>query len=293
MKNLLIFLSFVLPRTVTAQTYPVVQIKNPFNGSAVYSSTSTEKRTSVLKLHGSEGGSDAYGNIEGSTLAAMGLTVMNYCYFDCNRGLVDPRQTLKNVELATLFIAIEWLRSQPNSNGKVIVYGASRGAELALILASLATEFKIKIDGVIAHAPSDKYNGAYNWNWSNQACWICKLWPKQCGPQTPKTDFIWNYSCGEYDLQLIYGPNSAWLLNGVPVPSKTRIQIEVYDGPLLITVGEKDDVWPVEQTRRIEETLKAAEKKTNIHYFPNAGHGFFGQDEVNRKNLVVEFLFAN
>lgn len=280
----------ILPLTALAETYPVINLKNPFLGSAVYSANTLDKKTSILKLHGSEGGSEYYGNIEASTIAAIGYTVMTYCYFDCNRGLVDPRQTLKNVEISKVFEAIQWLRSQPTSNGKVFVYGVSRGGELALILASLAKTFDVKIDGVIAHAPSDTFNGPYNWNWSSPMCWLCKLGPNQCATTAPKTDYTWNMSCGEFDLPLVYGPNSAWLLKGQTTPSKTPIKIEDYNGPLLITVGTKDEVWPFEQTQKIEATLKAAGKKPSIHYFENAGHGFRGPDEMKRKNLVLEFI---
>ncbi len=40
-------------------------------------------------------------------------------------------------------------------------------------------------------------------------------------------------------------------------------------------------------------TSDTPDKKTYIHYFANAGHGFWGLDEFIRKNLVVEFLLAN
>lgn len=294
MKNVLMILLFILPMTAfTAPTYPVVTLKNPFSGSSVYSANTAEKKPGIIKLHGSEGGSEYYGNVEASTLATLGYTVMAYCYFDCNRDIAGLRQTLKNVELAKLFEAINWLRSLPSNNGKVYVYGASRGAELALIVASLSETFKVKVDGVIAHAPSDTYNQPYNWSWSTPACWLCVKGQGKCDKNSAQTDFFWNFSCGEYDLPLMYGPNSAWLLNGNPVPSKTRIEIEKYNGPILITVGEKDTVWPAEQTHRIEATLKEAGKTPIIHYFPDAGHGFYGLDEINRKNLVVEFLNAH
>ncbi len=284
------FLCLVSLVSSAAFAYPVVTLDNPFSGSGVYTANNGDKKTAILKLHGSEGGSEYYGNIEASTIATLGYTVMTYCYFDCNRGIVEPRKTLKNVELAKLFEAIQWLRSLPTSNGKVVVYGVSRGAELALILGSLAKEMNVTIDGVIAHTPSDTYNLPFNWSWKNPLCWVCTLADNKCSFEPPYTGVAWNPLCGEDDIHLFSEANSAWLLNGVAIPANKRIEIEKYDGPILITVGEKDEVWPVEQTHRIEQTLLKAGKKPEIHYFPNEGHAFDRADELKRKDLVLEFL---
>lgn len=290
MKTNFLFASLFVVFASSAQAYPVITLKNPFSGSAVYTTNNKNKKTAVLKLHGSEGGSEYYGNIEASTLATQGFTVMTYCYFDCNRGINEQRQTLKNVELAKIFEAIKWLRNLTISNGKVIVYGVSRGGELALVLGSLADQMDVKIDGVIAHTPSDVYNLPFNWNWKNPLCWICSLGASQCSYEPPYTGFVWNPMCGDNDINLFYGINSAWMLNGQPILANTRIEIEKYNGPLLITVGEKDEVWPVDQTRRIEQTLIKSGRPADVHYFPNAGHGFGPIDELNRKDLVLEFL---
>lgn len=270
-----------------------MMLKNPFTGSAVYTANNKDKKTAVLKLHGSEGGSEFFGNIEASTLATQGYTVMTYCYFDCDRAINEQRKTLKNVELANIFEAVKWLRSLTTSNGKVIVYGVSRGGELALILASLATQMEVKVDGVIAHTPSDVYNLPFNWSWKNPLCWMCSLGQNKCSSEPPYTGFVWNPLCGEDDLHLFYEPNSAWIVSGASILANTRIEIEKYEGPILITVGEKDEVWPVDQTRRIEQTLIKAGIKADVHYFPNAGHGFGSVDEINRKDLVLDFLKKN
>jgi len=58
----------------------------------------------------------------------------------------------------------------------------------------------------------------------------------------------------------------------------------------LITVGEKDDVWPVDRTKRIEATLKEAGKKLQIHYFPDEGHGFRWKTEIIRREMVLDFI---
>lgn len=106
MKSIFLF-SLTVAFTSSLFAYPVITLKNPFSGSAVYTTNNKDKKTAVIKLHGSEGGSEYFGNIEASTLATQGYTVMTYCYFDCNRGINDQRKTLKNVELAKIFEAVE------------------------------------------------------------------------------------------------------------------------------------------------------------------------------------------
>ncbi|MGZ3745289.1 MAG: alpha/beta hydrolase family protein [Pseudobdellovibrionaceae bacterium] len=273
-----------------AASYPIAYKKNPFVGSHFYTPNDLNKHTSILMLHGSEGGSAAYIDLEGTVLAMQGYNILSYCYFDCNRGLNGPRQTLKDVEVTTILDAVAWLRTQSQSNGKVIVYGFSRGAELTMIIGSLPMTSVNRPDGLIAHSPSDVFNGAWNWDWNELGCWLCKAGFGKCSEDSQKSDYEWNPSCGLNDPTQIDFSQSAWLVSGKNIPAGTRIEIEKYDGPILITVGEQDEVWPVDQTRRIEATLKAANRNPKVHYFPAQGHSFRGSTEIDRRNLVTDFV---
>lgn len=186
--------------------------------------------------------------------------------------------------------AVIWLRNQSASNGKVVVYGFSRGAELTVAVGSLNTTEKNRPSGLIAHSPSDVFKGPWNWSWREPACWLCKAGIGKCSMSSPNSDYQWNPSCGSDDPTQMDFSKSAWLISGVAIAADQRIEIEKYDGPLLITVGEKDEVWPVDQTRRIEATLKAAKRSPEIHYFPNEGHVFIGPNEISRREHVLDFL---
>jgi len=276
--------------SVCASAYPVIFETTPFVGSGLIRPNDTHKHTMILMLHGSEGGSRRSLTGEANLLATMGYGVMTYCYFDCNHALTGPRQTLQNVELTQVQSAISWLRQNPAGNGKVVVYGFSRGAELTMILGSLAFTPETYPSALIAHSPSDVYNGAYNWDWNEPSCWICKL-EDGCTEKSKETDYRWNPSCNpENDFNKIDFTKSAWLLNGVNIPSKTPIAIEKYAGPIMITVGSKDTVWPVEQTQRLEAKLKKRGRSPEVTYFPDADHGFYGVDEMKRRDLVLDFL---
>lgn len=289
--RILIGIAFTFLSVVaSASDYPVLRASNPFSGSRFYIPNDQAQHTAIVMLHGSEGGSEPYLDPEANILATQGYAVLVLCYFDCNRGLVGPRETLKQVDTDLVPNAVEWLRKQAHSNGKVIIYGFSRGAELTLVAGSLNSTGNRKASALIAHSPSDVFNGPFNWSWREPACWLCKKGIGQCPQGSPKSDFQWNPSCGPDDPNQMDFTKSAWLVNGQVIASRSRIEIERYDRPVLITVGERDEVWPVDQTRRIESILRAAGKSPEVHYFPNGGHGFRGADEIKRRELVLSFL---
>ena len=297
-----VLLSFLLfgPALCAAQSagndYPAFRELHPFPYSRYFipnpnTPAAQESRTSILMLHGSEGGSVPYIESEATILATQGFSVLVFCYFDCGRGLTGPRQTLKDIDTATVTRAIAWLRSQPSSNGNVVLYGFSRGAELALVIASRSGAPNEEVPtAVIAHSPSDLFNSSWNWSWRDPACWLCRRGAGQCRDNAPRSEFQWNPACGPDDETRMDFSQSAWLIDGQPVRAGTRIPIERYQGPILITVGEQDTTWPVDQTRRIEHTLRAAGRQPQVHYFPEAGHVFGYQDENLRRQIVFDFL---
>ncbi|MGZ3722323.1 MAG: alpha/beta hydrolase family protein [Bdellovibrionales bacterium] len=289
MKILFSISALLFSVTCLASTYPVTKMDSPFSGSRYYVPNDAKKHTSIVMLHGSEGGSVPYIDGEANLLAAQGYAVLVLCYFDCNRGINGPRQTLENVNPAIVLDAVAWLRVQGRSDSKVYVYGFSRGAELALIVGSLPMTPANHPNGIVAHSPSDVFNSAWNWDWQEPACWICKAGANQCQSSSPQSAYDWNSSCGQ-DPRAMDFSRSAWVIAGRNIPSETRIEIEKYDGPILITVGEADEVWPVDQTKRIEKTLQQAGRPAEIHYFPNQGHVFRGPDETTRRELVVDFI---
>lgn len=290
MRSFLATLSILLPLSAWAGSYPVTVAPTPFYGSRLYLPNDGTKHPAVIMLHGSEGGSEHFLDSEATILATQGYAVLMYCYFDCNRSPIAPRKTLKNVEATGILDAVAWLRSQPKNNGKVVVYGFSRGAEFAMITGSLRTSDSNKPDALIAHSPSDVFNGPFNWSWREPACWLCKAGQGKCNESSPQIDFSWNPSCGPDDPTRMDFSRSAWKIFGATVLQGERIEIEKFGRPILITVGEKDEVWPVDQTHRIEATLKAAGQSPEIHYFPNQGHVFRGVDEQSRREIVLTFL---
>jgi len=106
----------------------------------------------VLVLGGSLGGSSYY---PASLLASHGYPSLALAYFN-EPGL--PK-TLKEIPLEYFQKALFWLASQPGVDPKrIVILGASRGAEAALLLGSTYPDL---VHGVIAGSPSDQVTGAY------------------------------------------------------------------------------------------------------------------------------------
>jgi len=282
---------FTCPTAISdpaTDSHPIIVETSPFLGSKVYRPDDNEKHLSVVILHGSEGGSAGLTDEQAKGLAARGFAALALCYFDCLRSPGEPETTLINVESTKVLDAVDWFRHQSFSNGKVVVYGFSRGAELTLVAGSLDGGARLP-DALIAHTPSDVFNRPFNWSWQSKMCWVCKK--NNCSDNSPDSDFKWNPKCGPDDPELVDYSKSAWLIHGAHVPTSTRIKIEKFKKPILITVGLKDELWPVDQTRRIEATLKKSHDASEIYYFPGEKHYFQDEpEETCRKELVLNFL---
>ena len=106
----------------------------------------------VVVIGGSGGGEDTF---TAAALAMAGYPALALGYFKVP-GL--PR-CLCAIPLEYFARAVHWLRAQPAARGRpVILYGVSRGAEGALLIASYEPRL---FDAVVASSPSYLINGAF------------------------------------------------------------------------------------------------------------------------------------
>ena len=133
--------------TLSAQTVR----QDGFDGLLYTSAAVRPGAPAVVVLGGAEGGYDA---VPAAALAMAGYPALALAYFD-EPGLP---QCLCSIPLEYLARAVGWLRTQPAGRGRpVVLYGASRGAEAVLLLASYLPHLA---DGVVASSPTAAINPA-------------------------------------------------------------------------------------------------------------------------------------
>lgn len=142
-----------LARVWSFNTAPSVQT---VHGDGFASTLFTPNRArpsapAVVVIGGSEGGEDTF---TAAALAMAGYPALALAYFK-EPGLP---QCLCAIPLEYFARAVHWLRAQPVAQGRpVILYGVSRGAEAALLVASYEPHL---FNAVVASSPSHLINGA-------------------------------------------------------------------------------------------------------------------------------------
>lgn len=224
-------------------------------------------------MHGSEGGNGDFCYAPGNkphrtgqngfapwlarVYAEQGYVTLALCYFDCrhHEGYSDyPPDDLVNVDIKSITEnAIAWLRKQKFvGEHKVGLLGISRGAEQAILLASLSTPDSAGTpDAVASLSPSDrvmyqitrenaeaKNRGDYV-NWTKKPAWIY-------GKHTPTV--------------------------GDP------IAIENYKKPLLVTFFWSDPVWGGEDD--LSKTILRYENADRDHFYRK-----IGRDNIDKSTL--------
>ncbi len=182
----------------------------------------------------------------------------------------------ENIDLAYFEDAFKWMQKQPEvDSNKIVLLGASRNAELALILGAT---FPNLIHGVIAYSPS-----AYAWSNtvlpynSNEikASWVYH------GKEIPyiPMDKISGNETGKINT-LAYWEKG---LQKTSFLSQAAIPIENINGPVLLFSGKDDHVWP---STYMAELLTIRAKDHDFAYpfqnisYENAGHLISGNPEV-------------
>jgi dienelactone hydrolase len=201
------------------------------------------KRTGVLVFGGAEGGLHPVVAAKAALLAAHGYPALAVAYFAAP-GLPD---TLTAIPLEYFTKALAVLRVQPGVNPKrVFVRGTSRGGEASLLLASY---FPQLVSGVVAEVP-----GSY------------------VGPSAATIDrSAWKLRGRELPYARL---PSGWPPTASVDPRK-HIPVERIGGPVVLTCGDLDLVWP--SCRNVEDMVArlAAHRfayPVTVLRYANGGH---------------------
>jgi uncharacterized protein len=241
-----------------------------------YSPLKSPKKIGVLILGGSDGGIPSR---RAKYLAENGFPSLALAYFKTERtpGYLDM------IPLEYFDQPIEWLKKNEHTQGgKIVVIGESKGAELALLLASRKSE----ISGVVAFVPSAVvFQGIPKDYWPPRSSWSYKGEPIPFVP---------------YDLSNLPDPSNVLSiyrnsLKQKDAVARALIPVNKVQGPILLFSAKDDGMWPsVDMSDMIMRALRDQKfSYTHEHItYDDAGHTMTeyymmgGTEEGNRKARI-------
>lgn len=210
----------------------------------------------ILVLGGSEGGTEGVRDFA-APVAEQGYAVLALSYF----GAEGLPANLEEIPVEYFMSAVTWLTQQASVNANAIgVFGISKGAEAALVLAAHDTRLKV----VSASAPSHVMWQNINYReFTPRPSWTLEGKDLPFVPYYLDEGFISVF--GLYDGAL--KKQDRYLDAEIPV--------EQINGPIFLVSGDKDTLWP--SSFMAERIVKRLTEKNFSHpvqhlRYANAGH---------------------
>jgi pimeloyl-ACP methyl ester carboxylesterase len=218
----------------------------------------------VVSLHGSEGGLAGWNDLNCALLAANGFVALARNYTRNARWLTHP--DIDNVPLDGTAVALAALREELATYGcGVGLFGASRGAEHALLLTELLAEEDSSSlpDALALHSPPDA------------------VWP---------AFIVSDFQTGKPWAGDSHRPAWSWRGGHERTRPGTPLGIVPLTCPVFIAQGTNDSVWGHEMAQRLATRLTSAGQPPEIHFFEREGHTF-GVEARNREwELLTSFF---
>jgi len=138
----------------------------------VYIPRYQDVRGGVLVLHGSEGGGFGIHDRTAVLLACHGFTALAYDWCGSHERPIEglPSKVV-DIPIEGPVKALRWLqRHESVRNKPVAIHGVSRGAELAMIIATLPQDGRVpQLAAVSSLSGSDRIVQGFSWKWSKRS----------------------------------------------------------------------------------------------------------------------------
>jgi dienelactone hydrolase len=245
--------------------------------SKYYPAKGKARNILLILLGGSEGGLPNYYDVEKLTSSGYPCFILGYF------GTKSTPKRLEMIPVEYFEKEIRALQSRPElKNKRIVIWGGSKGGELALLLAS---RYK-QINGVIAAVPSSVVFQGLGGNsvssWSENGISI---------PFVPFAPYDYSKIVNNQYVQ-VYRLS----LEQTEYVRKAEIKVENINGPILLLAGKADSMWPSNQ---MAEMLIKRLDQSNFPYwhrlfsYDNAGHtlneGYMmGGTEEGNKNARID-----
>lgn len=238
----------------------------------------SKNQTLIVGLGGSEGGNpwaSQYWKAQRDRFLAQGYAVLALGYF----GTKESPAKLDRISIDAIHAAIAKAANDPLINGRcVALIGGSKGAELALTMASIYPDY----DAVVAIVPSNAVFPALTMtmdtsSWSHQGRELTYV------PFTPDA----------YPALIKRDLRGAFekLMENTQAMEAASIPVEKINGPVLLVSATKDEMWPSsEMSVQMMDRLK-----TKKFGFVNQHVAIEGAHSAPLKHFdqIEEFLHAN
>jgi esterase/lipase len=210
----------------------------------------------ILILGGSQGG---YPNFNSDFFTTKGFSVLEVAYF----GTPNTPESLEMIPLEYFEKVLSHCKTFPEFEDKrIALIGSSKGAELALLLAS---KYPV-IEGVIAKAPSSVVfqsilGSQSSWSFKNEAI-----------PFVPYVNYDFSKVKNMEYLEMYQ-----LSLENQSAVAHAEIAVENINGPILLFSGKDDKLWP---SSMMAEMIirRLSEKGFKFSYehisYEDAGHTF-------------------
>jgi acetyl esterase/lipase len=218
----------------------------------------------IVCLHGSEGGWSGWNDLACALFAANGFAALSHNYSENPRWLVHP--DIDNVPLESTQSALAAVRIEMRPYGcGVGLFGTSRGAERALLLAELLAEEDCAEapDAIAVHSPPDE------------------TWPAFI-VQDFMTDAPW---AGDRD-------RPAWSWRGTHERTRpgTQLGMMMTRYPVFIAQGTADRTWDADMARRLVTRMTQEGRAPEAHFFEGEDHVFHADARNREWALMFEFF---
>ncbi len=255
-----------------------VSVAEPGVVGAYAAPTDGGRRPAILLLHGSEGGDTTSARqlarrFAERGFAAFAIVYVGYPYVQSYAGVPSA---FANVPIELLDGARAWMGKQPDADtSRTVLWGASKGAEFALVAASRRTWPA----AVVACVPSDVVwsgfgapapEGAVLSSWSDAGTPLPAI-----AYDRYEEVFSGRASARQvHDRSRSASPDAGRL---------ARIPVEAIRAPLLLLGSDADDVWASgPMARQIKSTMSSAGRgaQVTLETYPAAAHGICGDGTI-------------
>lgn len=234
------------------------------SGAVIYWPGNEPPRGGVVCLYGSEGGASGWNDLTCALFAANGFAALAHRNTENSPLLTRP--DIDDVPLEGAEAALACLRATLAPHGCGIgLFGISRGAEHALLLAQLLAEEGSPDlpDAVASHSPPD-------------AAW----------PAYITADF----QTGQPWAGDRHRPAWSWRGGHERTRPGTPLETERFPNPVFIAQGTADQVWDADMARRLVARMTERGRAPEAHFFEGEGHTFRSEARNRGWELLVDFF---